>query len=99
MRWDEDQWAWILTSGRVLRCKGFDAVLSVAEGIAYQYADDVRDGPFTAEEKREIAEYQIALWRAWAKDRNEAHEQRAQAERAAEPSPLRGPEWPHLEVR
>lgn len=34
-----------------------------------------------------------------ADNERKAHKARVDYERAAEPLPLRGPEWPHLEVR
>lgn len=70
MRRDEESDEWVLSAGRRLSANcGFLSVNDYGElASGYDELIACREGgeDFTAAERREIAEHQIALWRRWA---------------------------------
>lgn len=67
MKYDEEKWKYILESGKELI---IDQILLPKKNYAFTRRIEFGLGSFldevTAEERKEIAEYMIELWRAWA---------------------------------
>ena len=69
MKWDEETDSWVLSSGRSFYAfSGYLSIDPEGESDHLCYGSDggkhVED--WTPDERKEVAEHQIALWRAWA---------------------------------